>query len=65
MNNKNLKLTSVKIHEDLAENFKIETVRTGMTLQKLINRSIHLFLTDDEYKYKLLQYNNLVTSGSI
>jgi hypothetical protein len=65
MKNKDLKLTSVKIHEDLAENFKIETVRTGMTLQKLINRSIHLFLTDDEYKYKLLQYNNLVTSGSI
>lgn len=65
MRNDSLKLTSVKIHEDLAENFKIETVRTGMTLQKLINRSIHLFLTDEEYKYKLLTYNNLATSGSI
>jgi len=65
MRNKDLKLTSVKIHEDLADNFKIETVRTGMTLQKLINRSIHLFLTDADYKYKLLAYNQLATSGSI
>lgn len=65
MRNDRLKLTSVKIHEDLAENFKIETVRTGITLQKLINRSIHLFLTDEDYKRKLLVYNNLATSGSI
>jgi hypothetical protein len=65
MSNKHLKLTSVKIHEDLAENFKIETIRTGMTLQKLINRSIHLFLNDEEFKGKLLNYNNLATSGSI
>jgi hypothetical protein len=65
MKNDNLKLTSVKVHEDLAENFKIESVRTGITLQKLVNRTIHMFLTNSEFKYKVLTYNNLATSGSI
>jgi hypothetical protein len=65
MRNDKLKLTSVKIHKDLAENFKVESVLTGFSLQKLVNRSLHLFMTDKEFKSKLLSYNTLATSGSI
>ena len=58
------KLTSVKILEDLYQRFKATTVNTKMTLQKLTNRSINLYLTDENYKNKLETHNNLTISGS-
>ena len=58
------KLTSVKILEDLYKRFKVRTVNTKMTLQKLTNRSIDLYLTDEQYKDKLETYDNLTISGS-
>ena len=58
------KLTSVKILEDLYKRFKATTVNTKMTLQKLTNRSIDLYLTDEIYKNKLDTYDNLTISGS-
>ena len=60
----NSKLTSVKILEDLYKRFKATTVNTKMTLQKLTNRSIDLYLTDEIYKNKLETYDNLTISGS-
>ena len=61
---KDTKLTSVKILESLYEKFKLNTVNTKMTLQKLTNRSIDLYLTDEQYKQKLETHNNLTVSGS-
>ena len=61
---KNSKLTSVKILEDLYNNFKLKTVNTKMTLQKLTNRTIDLYLTDEQYKQQLETYDNLTISGS-
>ena len=58
------KLTSVKILEDLYKSFKSATVNTKMTLQKLTNRSIDLYLTDEQYKQQLETYDNLTISGS-
>ena len=58
------KLTSVKILENLYKRFKSTTVNTKMTLQKLTNRSIDLYLTDEIYKNKLETHNNLTISGS-
>ena len=60
----NSKLTSVKILEDLYRRFKSATVNTKMTLQKLTNRSIDLYLTDEQYNNKLEEYDNLTISGS-
>ena len=60
----NSKLTSVKILEDLYKRFKATTVNTKMTLQKLTNRSMDLYLTDDNYKNKLETHDNLTISGS-
>ena len=60
----NSKLTSVKILEDLYKRFKVTTVNTKMTLQKLTNRSIDLYLTDEIYKNKLETHDNLISSGS-
>jgi hypothetical protein len=65
MKNDNLKLTSVKIHKDLADNFKVESALTGFSLQKLVNRSLHMFMADPEFKTKLMCYSTLATSGSL
>ena len=61
---KNTKLTSVKILESLYEQFKLNTVNTKMTLQKLTNRSVDRFLTDEKFREEIETYDNLTISGS-
>ena len=61
---KKSKLTSVKILEDLYKRFKQTTVNTKMTLQKLTNRSIDLYLMDENYKNTIEKHDNLISSGS-
>ena len=61
---KKTKLTSVKILENLYNRFKLDTVNTKMTLQKLTNRSVDKFLNDKEFKEEIETYGNLTTSGS-
>ena len=61
---KNTKLTSVKILESLYNKFKLDTVNTKMTLQKLTNRSVDRFLTDEKYREEIETYDNLTVSGS-
>ena len=61
---KNTKLTSVKIIESLYERFKLNTVNTKMTLQKLTNRSVDRFLKDEKYREEIETYDNLTVSGS-
>ena len=60
----NTKLTSVKILEKLYEKFKLDTVNTKMTLQKLTNRSVDKFLNDNKFKEEIESYDNLTASGS-
>ena len=60
----NTKLTSVKILHALYHNFKEKTVNSNMTLQKLTNRTIHLYLTDDNYREKIEITDALTISGS-
>ena len=60
----NTKLTSVKILENLYKQFKLDTVNTKMTLQKLTNRSVDKFLQDEKYREEIETYDNLVVSGS-
>jgi len=61
---KNTKLTSVKILEGLYEKFKLNTVNTKMTLQKLTNRSVDRFLQDEKFREEIETYDNLTVSGS-
>ena len=61
---KNTKLTSVKILENLYEKFKLSTVNNSMTLQKLTNRSIQLFLEDNKFKDTIENNDTLKISGS-
>ncbi len=58
------KLTSVKVSEELFEEFKVLCVRTKFSLQKLVDRSMYLYLTDDNYKKQLHNTTNLQLSSS-
>ena len=61
---KNTKLTSVKILESLYSEFKLKTVNTDMTLQKLTNRTVDMFNNNDSFREDLETYDNLSISGS-
>jgi hypothetical protein len=58
------KLTSVKVNEELFEEFKVMCVRTKFSLQKLVDRSIHLYLTNDDFRKEMHNHTNLTLSGS-
>ena len=59
-----LKLTSVKLEERLFEDFKVASIRQKFNLQKLVNRSIHLYLVDEEFAKQLHTHTDLPISGS-
>ena len=61
---KNTKLTSVKILKSLYDSFKVATVNTKMTLQKITNRSVYLYMNDKEYREKIETTDELTISGS-
>lgn len=52
-------LTSVKVDSNLWMPFKIECVKNKFSFQKLSDRAIHLFLTDDEFKKRILNHKNI------
>ena len=58
------KLTSVKILKGLYDNFKLKTVNTKMTLQKITNRSIEMYLNNEQFREDIEKNNNLIISGS-
>jgi hypothetical protein len=59
MSKQGLQLTSVKVHRDLFENFKIECVKTKFSLQKLADRALYLYLTSDEFRSQIHNQTNL------
>jgi hypothetical protein len=56
---KPMTLTSVKVQSDLFENFKIECVRRKFSFQKLADRAIYLYLTDDDFKKQITNQTNI------
>jgi|TARA_A100001515_G_scaffold133322_1_gene122438 hypothetical protein len=60
----NTKLTSVKILKILYEDFRVKTINSNMNLQKLTNRAIDMYLTDEEFRNDLETHEQLTISGS-
>jgi hypothetical protein len=56
----NMQLTSVKIPEDLFEQFKIACVKYKFSVQKLTERAMFLYLTNDEFRKQM--HNQLDTT---
>jgi hypothetical protein len=59
MDKKDMTLTSVKIQSELFEDFKISCVKYKFSLQKLVDRTVHLYLTDEEFRKSIHNHNNL------
>ena len=45
-----MQLTSVKVPEDLFEQFKITCVRYKFSVQKLTERCMYLYLTNEDFR---------------
>ena len=60
-----LKLTSVKLLDNLYKKFKVSNLDDNFTLQKLVNRSMDLYLLDDKFKIQIHEWKNLKPSVSI
>ena len=52
-------LTSVKVKSDLWDTFKIECIKRKFSFQKLADRSIYLFLTDEDFRRKIANQTNI------
>jgi hypothetical protein len=59
MANREMTLTSVKIQSDLFENFKIECVKRKFSFQKLADRAIYLYLTNEDFRKQITNHTNL------
>ena len=58
-NKKEKTLTSVKIQSDLFQDFKIECVKRKFSFQKLADRAIYLYLTDEDFRRTISNQTNL------
>ena len=58
-NVKDMTLTSVKVKSDLFDDFKIECVKRKFSFQKLADRSLFLYLTDEDFRKKINSQVNL------
>lgn len=59
MSEKNQQLTSVKLDKDLFEQFKVECIKRKFSFQKLSERAVHLYLTDENFRKQIHNHNNL------
>jgi hypothetical protein len=59
MNKTKMTLTSVKVQSELFEDFKMSCVKHKFSLQKLVDRTVHLYLTDEEFRKNIHNHNNL------
>jgi len=53
MAQKEMTLTSVKVQSDLFDEFKIECVKRKFSFQKLADRSLFLYLSDEDFRKKI------------
>lgn len=56
---KDMTLTSVKVQSELFDEFKVACVRHKFSFQKLADRCVHLYLTDEDFKRQVHNHTNL------
>ena len=65
MANSKQQLTSVKVDGELFDEFKVLCVRTKFSLQKLADRALHLYVTNDDFRKQIHGYVDTIYTGSI
>ena len=59
-----LHLTSGMVLRDLYKEFKYEALRNDQTLQKVVNRSLFKYVTDEGFRQQIDEEISLTISGS-
>jgi len=59
MEKKNQTLTSVKVREDLFQEFRVECVKRKFSFQKLADRALFLYLTDEDFRKKITNQTSI------
>ncbi len=59
MTNKEMTLTSVKVKSELFQEFRVECVKRKFSFQKLADRAIYLYLTDEDFRKQITNQTNL------
>ena len=62
--NTETKLTTVKIIKGVYSNFQRVSFESDVTLQKLVNRTVERYVTDDDFRKEMNEYLTLQVSGS-
>ena len=61
----NLKLTTVKVIKRLYdEDFKITTIQGGLNFQRLVNRTLDLYVKNEKFRKQVNDHKELQISGS-
>ena len=61
----NLKLTTVKVLKELYdEDFKMATIKGGINFQKLVNRTLDLYVKNEKFRTQVNDHKDLQVSGS-
>lgn len=61
----NLKLTTVKVIKELYdEDFKMATIKGGINFQKLVNRTLDLYVKNEKFRTQVNDHKELQISGS-
>ena len=58
------KLTTVKILKGVYSNFKQVSFESDVTLQKLVNRTVERYVSDNDFREEMNEYLKLQISGS-
>ena len=59
MSAKNQQLTSVKIDKELFEQFRVECIKRKFSFQKLSERAVHMYLSDENFRKRIHSHSNL------
>ena len=59
VNPKKMTLTSVKVQSELFNDFKVECVRRKFSFQKLADRSLFLYLTNEDFRKQITNQTNI------
>jgi len=59
MKEKPEQLTSVKVYVELFEQVKIEFIKRKFSFNKLVNRAIFLYLTNEDFRRQITNQNNI------
>ena len=61
----NLKLTTVKVIRELYDtDFKMATITGGINFQKLVNRTLDLYVKNEKFRAQVNDHKELQVSGS-